>query len=257
MEMDSLNQKISLLDERLTYLELENKRLQKAKDILEIQNVMSMHEYYHGAGKHQEELDAIWAQHAADVAFEEAAVHGRYVGLEAVRGFNVEFFGRFFKLMLEEARKIFPQLKDEPEDELPFGVQILHTLTTPVIEVAEDGETAKGVWLSPGHVTFPMNGRLQAYWHWDRYAVDFIKEEGKWKIWHLFVGKDFTTPYEKSWVNSVLDSESPPQLEEAPGFPKPNAKSLHSYSEYSPFKVAEYKPRPPEPYRTFSETFSY
>ena len=123
--------------------------------------------------------------------------------------------------------------------------------------MAEDGETAKGVWLSPGHVTFPMNGRLQAYWHWDRYAVDFIKEEGKWKIWHLFVGKDFTTPYEKSWVNSVLDSESPPQLEDAPGFPKPNAKSLHSYSEYSPFKVAGFKPRPPKPYRTFSETFSY
>ena len=255
--MDALEKKMNLLDQRLTLLENENKRLSKAKDILEIQNVMSRHEYYHGAGRHQEELDAIWAQQSPDVAFEEAAVHGRYYGIDAVRGFYVHFFDRFFKLMLEETRKIFPRLKDASEDKLPFGVQILHTLTTPVIEVAEDSETAKGVWLSPGHITFPVNDRLQAFWHWDRYAVDFIKEDGNWKIWHFFVGKDFTTPYEKSWVDAALDSESPVRLEDLPGFPKPNAKSLHSYDEYSPFKVAEYKPTPPEPYGTFSETFSY
>jgi len=261
MKIEALEKKVDLLDRRLKALETENRRLQKAKDVLEIQNVMSMHEYYHAAGKNQEELDAIWAQEAPDVAFEEAAVHGRYVGLEAIREFGVVFFGKFFELIQDELGKIFPRLKDAPRGEMPFGVRIVHTLTTPVIEVAEDGETAKGVWMSPGHVTFPLNGKLRAFWHWDRYAVDFIREKGGWKIWHLFVGKDFTTPYEKSWVDAFLDSaEGPgkaPQLEEIPGFPKPNAKPLHSYNEYSPFLCSEYKPRPPEPYRTFSETFSY
>ena len=261
METDTLEKKVALLDKRLGVLETENRRLQKARDILEIQNVMSMHEYYHAAGKNQEELDAIWAQQAPDVAFEEAAVHGRYVGLEAIREFTVLFFGKFFDLIHEEVVKIFPDLKDAPRGAMPFGVRILHTLTTPVIEVAGDRETAKGVCLSPGHVTFPLNGRLCAFWHWDRYAVDFIREKGEWRIWHLFVGKDFTTPYEKSWVdaflNSTQDSERAPALEEIPGFPKPNAKPLHSYNEYSPYLCPEYKPRPPVPYRTFAETFSY
>jgi hypothetical protein len=261
MDMDKLKKKVALLEKRMNFLEAENRRLQKAKDILEIQNVMSMHEYYHAAGRNEEELGDIWAQEAPDVAFEEAAVHGRYVGLEAIREFGVVFFGKFFELLQEEMRKIFADLKDEPGGDTPFGVRIMHTLTTPVIEVAKDGETAKGVWISPGHVTFPLNGKLQAFWHWDRYAVDFIREKGQWKIWHLFVGKDFTAPYEKSWVDAFIDrarnSEGAPKLEDMPGFPKPNAKPLHIYNEYSPFLCAEYNPRPPEPYRTFSETFSY
>ena len=261
MELDALEKKIALLDKRLNDLETDNRRLQKALDILEIQNVMSMHEYYHAAGHHQEELDTIWARQAPDVAFEEAAVHGRYVGLEAIREFTVVFFGKFFELIQQEVVTIHPRLKDEHSGAMPFGVRILHTLTTPVIEVADDRETAKGVWLSPGHVTFPLNGRLRAFWHWDRYAVDFIREKGQWKIWHLFVGKDFTTPYEKSWVDAFLesaqDADQAPKLEEMPGFPKPNAKPLHIYNEYSAYLSSEYKPRPPEPYRTFSETFTY
>jgi len=118
MGIEALEKKVDLLDRRLKILETENRRLQKAKDILEIQNVMSMHEYYHAAGKNQEELDAIWAQEAPDVAFEEAAVHGRYVGLEAIREFGVVFFGRFFELIQDELGKIFPQLKDAPRGDI-------------------------------------------------------------------------------------------------------------------------------------------
>jgi hypothetical protein len=57
-----------------------------------------------------------------------------------------------------------------------------HTLTILVVEIAEDGLTAKGVWISPGHETFPVGDKLKDYWSWGRYAVDFRKEDGKWKI---------------------------------------------------------------------------
>jgi hypothetical protein len=257
MKNKSLGERIALLEKKVADLKKENKTLQKVKGVQEIQNVMSMHEYYHAACMHKEEVDAIWAQKTPGVAFEEAAINGRYVGLEAIKGFYVEFFGRFLKTVLREVREIFPQLKDDPENELAFGVQILHTLTTPVIEVAGDGKTAKAVWLSPGHITLPMRGKLQAFWHWDRYAVDFVKEDGKWKIWHMFVGKDFSTPYEKSWVEAALDSTPGIQLDVLPDFPKPNAPSLKPYGGYSPFKVAQFEPIPPVPYRTFRETFSY
>jgi len=231
--------------------------LSKVRDVHEIQNVMSLHEYYHAACMHEQEMDAIWAQRASGIAFEEALLNGRYVGLEAVRAYYVDFFKGFFREELAKVREIFPHLKDNPETERAFGVQILHTLTTPVIEVAGDRQTAKGIWLSPGHITAPVNGKLQAFWHWDRYAVDFTKEDGAWKIWHLWVGKDFSTPYERSWVETALDQAPAIRLDTVPGFPKPNAPSLRPYDGYDPFRVAQLVPSLPVPYETFSDTFSY
>jgi hypothetical protein len=259
----ALEERIALLEERLTFLEEENARLPKARDVHEIQNVMSLHEYYHSACRHQEELDAIWAQKAADVAFEEALFQARFVGLDAIKTYYVDFMrDTLFRSALGLTRTLFPQLKDDPEEELAFGLSYMHTLTTPVIEVAEDRKTAKGVWISPGFITMPTAEKLQAYWHWDRYGVDFIREDGKWKIWHFFVGREFTTPYEKSWVDSALDKEEPYQMAlalfmEWPGFTEPHAATLNPFDSYSPFKVATLKPRLPEPYKTFSETFSY
>ena len=65
------------------------------------------------------------------------------------------------------------------------GNMNLHTLTTPVIEVADDGKTAKGLWISPG-VECPrvplFGGEHQAAWCWIKYGVDFAKEDGKWKV---------------------------------------------------------------------------
>jgi hypothetical protein len=263
MGNQGLEARIALMEERLALLEGENRRLSKANDVHEIQNVMSLHEYYHSACMHQEELDAIWAQEADDVAFEEALFQARFVGLEAIRTYYVDFMrNTLFRSALGLTRSLFPQLKDDPEDELAFGLSYMHTLTTPVIEVAEDGNTAKGVWISPGFITMPTMEKLQAYWHWDRYGVDFIREGGKWKIWHFFVGREFTTPYEKSWVDSALDGEEPYAVsldlfKQWPGFTEPHAAQLNPFDSYSPFKVASLKPRLPEPYRTFSETFSY
>jgi hypothetical protein len=49
-------------------------------------------------------------------------------------------------------------------------------LLAPVIEIAGDGQTARGVWESPAVV----GGSA-----WQRYGVDFIRTNAGWKIWHL------------------------------------------------------------------------
>lgn len=250
-------ERLALLESRLARLEGENRSLQRVKDAQEVQNVFSLHEYYHMAGRHGDEMDAIWAQKTPGLAMEEAVLNGRYVGLEAVRGYYVDFFDRFFfGQMREKMSALHPDVTPDPSASVPFGVRLLHTLTTPVIEVAEDRETAKAVWISPGYVTAPANGKLQCFWHWDRYAIDFAREDSGWKIWHLWVGKDFSTPYEHSWVEDFFAAPGV-DLESVPGFPKPNAPGLISYAGYSPFEHAPFVPVPPVPYRTFSETFSY
>ena len=56
-----------------------------------------------------------------------------------------------------------------------------------MIEVAGDGNTAKGLWFITGAETSPKDDdRLDPHWTWARYATDFIREDGKWKIVHFF-----------------------------------------------------------------------
>jgi hypothetical protein len=241
------------LEERITQLEKENERL---KAIQEVQNVMSMHEFYHSANMHKEEVDNIWAHKTPGVALE--SVQGRWEGLDAITKFYVDDYLKRGKYQLQEMRKQFPEIEDKPENEW-IGAQVMHTLTTPIIQVAEDGQTAKGVWVSPGCSTIAADGKLRAIWYFDRYGVDFVKEDGEWKIWHMLICTDFVTPFEKSWVENTLNPSvtfGEPEGEDSPP-PTPNAAMLHPYKPYSPFEVAQFAPRPPLPYRTFDETFSY
>lgn len=257
MEDRTAQERFARLEARLAKLEEENRVLERVKDVQDIQNVFALHEHYHFAGRHGDEMEAIWALRTPGLAMEEAHLGGRYVGLEAVRQYYVDFFdGSLFGGMRAEMRALYPDAEQGPDSGQPIGVRILHTLTTPLIEVAEDRQTAKAVWLSPGHITTAEEGKLRAFWHWDRYAVDFAREESGWKIWHLWVGTDFHTPYERSWVDDFF-AGAKIDFASVPGFPKPNAPSLLAYSGYSAFERAPYIPPSPVPYRTFSETFSY
>jgi hypothetical protein len=108
---------------------------------------------------------------------------------------------------------------------MPPGSMVEHQFTTPLIEVAGDGQTAKGIWFSPGHETgASKEGKPIAHWCWGRYGADFIKEDGKWKIWHWHWYDTFMCPYDQSWVDYPqpapdvvlhppgLDPDSPPTI---------------------------------------------
>jgi hypothetical protein len=148
------------------------------------------------------------------------------------------------------------------------GGMIQHTLTTPVIEIAGDGKTAKGIWISPGHETGPnrRTGTLQGQWAWCKYGCDFVKEDGRWRLWHYHVYATFITPYDTDWVNtpqSGTQPAGPPEGGEPPpgpgpmgDMPQPNVPTTY-HNPYSKDYVAEMVPAPPLPYETFDDTFSY
>lgn len=139
-------------------------------------------------------------------------------------------------------RQLFPEeLGNKKDSEMwGAGTAMVHTITTPVIELAEDEETAKAMFYSLGACTEidPEKGP-KAYWQWEKYAVDFIKEADGWKIWHLTIMTDFKTPVGENWANVNV------------------APTGQYYTAYTP-KVAPQEGVPvPKPYKTFSETFSY
>jgi hypothetical protein len=93
---------------------------------------------------------------------------------------------------------------------------------------------------------------------WLKFAVDFVNEDGQWKIGHYHILPHFNTSYDKSWVESSVEMEKmfasmPPEALEAFA-PKGPVTAYHAYSVHEP---PAFDPKPPEPYFTFSETFSY
>jgi hypothetical protein len=222
-----VEKRIKILEDKIKSMEFDNERL---KAVNEIQNLMGKYEYLHSAGLH-EETAALFAQKTPGVR-SEAGPLGVYEGAEGIRKLYVGFH------------------KFEEGDRL--GRMAIHTLTTPVIEVAGDGKTAKGVWISPGLGTTKHEGKLQAEWAWVKYGVDFVKEDGKWKFWHLHGYGVFFTPYEKSWVHIPDTSPVTPMPDEL----KADKPSTYHHP-YSTTTAHEYVPAPPEPYETFDERTAY
>ena len=83
------------------------------------------------------------------------------------------------------------------------GVMMLYTVDTPIVMVAEDGQTASGLWTSAGVDTWREgDARPEGYWRWGKYAVDFIREGGAWKIWKLRFNPYFQTKYSVPWTEA-------------------------------------------------------
>lgn len=83
-----------------------------------------------------------------------------------------------------------------------FG-QSCHVLASPVIEVAEDGKSARSFYLTPGTmmgVNGPKGGRSGG-WLWERYGSDFVYRDGKWWWFHEQVCPDIGDSYdETNWA---------------------------------------------------------
>jgi len=216
------------LEEKVKLLEKEVRRLQAVN---EIQNLVGKYQVYH-TPKTFWKTPELFALKQPDVSVE-IAMWGVFVGAEQIKAM-------YQKVMVEPT----------------VGTMFEHHLTTPMIQVAGDGETAKGVWFSPGHETPIKNGKPQPNWCWGKYACDFIREDGEWKIWHMHFYDTFMVPYEKNWS----ETEQPP-LDFDPTVPRENIPpSLAQYlpdkppthrSTYYPTTEREPIPGCPEPYETW------
>lgn len=184
---------------------------------------------------------------------------GSYIGPEAVRGyFNaVVERNRLSARLLQQ--RLPEKLGDKTEEEIygigPFQVK---PLTAPVIEVAQDGETAKGLWFCLGCSAEVTSRGPEANWTWGYFAGDFVYENDQWRIWHLQYLNDVDSLCGQSWGKAIT---AYPELEAfAPlkDYSYPEYTQKESIRElYRADRPLTAAPRIPEPYKTFQETFSY
>ncbi len=171
------------------------------------------------------------------------------------------------------------------KDRLP-GDLTVYTLSSPCIEIAGDGQSARGLWTSSGIETSagdfspqPPQGlearalltsvtadgrQYKAEWIWQKFAVDFIRQADGWRIWHLHACELMRCPFDQDWVRFSLqrfatdglriDAQFTSNIPFPPGVPPENnaTRATTFHWQYQPGALPQLAPKPPEPYEAFS-----
>lgn len=231
--------------------------LERWEDWRAIKNLMGKYTSSILIKKEREIFGLFWSRSCDDVCL--TFNNGSYVGADAIRGYY-DAVDRNTRIKAAVIKNAFAdKLKDKSADEL-YGAGPFDNLpvSTPLIELAGDGLTAKGLWQCTGsYADVTVSGPV-SYWTWGYYAVDFIKEDGEWRIWHLVYVNDVDTICGQTWVCENIPY---PEVE---AFAVVRECSLPEYSVsrvvrelYSETRPFTRTPRLPEAYDAFSDTFSY
>lgn len=227
--------------------------IRRVNDVLEIKNLFGRHAYYHAFGLHVQELEELWVKQPENAKTASFGQNWGYnVGMDRIDRYYGSGGEKANQRELDELCKNDPSIENIPENR-GIGMMLIHALTTPYIEISGDGKTAQGMWYAPGQVTGP---KMSTYMY-EKYAVDFAKEDGEWKIWHMFVGTDFSAAPGTDFGQQDMPLEQmrkggghmgPPQ-EDDPAFIPMDAYSMK-------FNASAYPPLP-KPHYTFADTVSY
>jgi len=90
--------------------------------------------------------------------------------------------------------------------------EFLHQLMqlSGIVDVAPDGNTAKGRWYGFGAQALPLKGgKINPGWMNGIYETDYIKQDGKWKIHKLRWCMTFRASWTESFVESSRRDDSP------------------------------------------------
>lgn len=226
------------------------------EDQRDIKNLMGKVCYTILLKREREMVESFWSSRE-DICL--GTNQGYYNGAEAVKGYYQAVHDHTVEAT-EFLKKAFPDRMGKLTEREQFGAGSMDVkpMDTAVVEIAEDGETAKGIWYSRGTYNDITPQGPVAFWDYAVFACDFVREDGTWKIWHMLRLSDIVVPGGKSWGVQYEPYPDLPEFQGAKPFqpPAPNVpKAL--FTAYYPGRPFSPLPEPPVPYRTFSETFSY
>lgn len=206
----------------------------------EIQNLMSLYCLYHFANMYDDPRYV--GLFAKDPDTKLQTSRGIWVGEDAA-----ERFCKYYLVMT--GSKGFA------------GQMHLHPMVNPIVVVAGDCKTAKGIWISPGAEVGRMGGdEVMGMWLTVKYGVDFKKMDTEWKIWHLRVNGVFMAPFGSEKVGAIPPPHGggkgrpePPKIDPSLGPDLPYV----GQPMYDGNTVQVLDPVPPVPYETWDDSMSY
>jgi hypothetical protein len=178
MTVEELEAKVKVLEEKVRTLE----------DIEEIKKLQRAYGFYLEHWMAEDIID-LFAE-GPETSLLVAA--GHYVGKDNIRDF------------FHHGRKgIESPYAPSPE----FLHQVMQL--SGVVHVAPDGLTAKGRWYGFGANAFPVaGGKVNPGWMNGVYEVDYLKQDGVWKLYKVHWCMTFHCPYTIGWVEPEKRSDT-------------------------------------------------
>jgi hypothetical protein len=234
-------------------------RIARADTSQQVENVKAKHSYLHGRADGAGEWGAIWSK-SGDASW--AHAFGR------MRGFDQVWYGnvtRYDAMAMENyiaSYETYPEIGGK--DPRPLMEASVHTLVNDVIEVAADGKSARGSFITPGVIHSVLTPLGHRYCHvlWERYGSDFVLEDGGWKYLHEHVCPDILTRLDTAdWASEDFARLTSPTEGEAPppslGDPPPVADPGPMHQPYSAERLPQNTVPWPEPYETLDNDNTY
>lgn len=194
-------------------------RIRHLEDVDAIEKLQSKYAHYLFTQRYDRIFNECYAQDSPDVSVE-FSDSGVYRGPDKVRALYAAF----------DATKTIP------------GFFLLHMTVDPYIEVAADGRSARSHWLSPG----ATGSNSSAGWVWGPYYIDYVRENGEWRILHSNLAPTFRNSYDVSWADATDNGTVRGVLDVEPDSPSTLYEPYHEVKQ-RPNIFADY-PDLPEPY---------
>lgn len=236
-----------------------HQRIQNAAASQEVENVKARHTYYHGRADATGEWDNIWSR-SDDCSW--AHAFGR------MRGFDQVWYGsvtQYDKMAMENWLEMYEKYPEVGgKDPRPLMEASVHTLVTDVIEVAADGKSARGSFITPGVIHSRLTPEGEKYCNvlWERYGSDFVCEDGEWKYLHEHVCPDIPAKLDTgNWAHDEYARITAPnpgeQMPPTLGAPPPVTDPGPMHMPYSVLKPPQNTVPWPEPYETLDNDNTY
>lgn len=143
-----------------------------------------------------------------------------------------------------------------------FG-QSCHVLASPVIEVADDGKSARSFYLTPGTMMGMngQNGGRSGGYLWERYGSDFVYRDGRWWWFHEQVCPDIGDSYDaNNWAQDRFRKYISGELNvgNCSGPPRSGISDLRQvHNDVSIIQTVQDTVPCPEPYEKLDEEHTY
>ncbi len=263
--METLEARIAELESRVASAERDARY---ARDRGAVENVFARYMYLHNSFQ-DEKIKALWARRGTPGMSAQYSNLGVYTSYDSIMAYH----------------------SGRPS---PIGKLIFHYLTTPLIEIAADGQSAKGRWIAAGVESGLMTPeaaakapaflferaeaegnevhgkKVWAHWVQMQYGVDFIRQDGAWRILHFRCFEVSRARFDRNWIAlaaEIQDSTANSAFNADLMYLGDDGKPVFMPKVDGPPKSLSHSYRPdagvqpdvpiPVPYRTLSETFEY
>lgn len=237
-------------------------RLHNALGSQKVEEYKARHAYLHAIMYSKQEWDVFWHK-SPNTTW--AHQFGRMVGWEEVYYNSVVHTDANMLGLAIQKMKSMEEMWGH--DFLSTGKSGCHALASDVIEVAEDGMSARAFYLTPGTMTGgmsmgPANGSVcrGGGWLWERYGSEFVFVDGAWKWFHEHVCPDTAGQYDVgNWAHDrYVDYRSGKlKIGDLGGYPDRLTEPGTLHYDYSIIQTVQDTVPPPLPYKTLNDENTY